>query len=440
MLGAVLFAAAAAHALGRKGRFPPQRHHLPVFPAAGLFVLGVHLVVAAERPRNVHPLGAGHTVPAAGAGGLHPPGDRLLHLFQQREVLPGHLPGAGAVGDAAVFLHHLQAVHAGQHAGHLQLVPQPAQRPLGGGPGAGAAGEQPAGLLGQQVHQLAAPQRLHDDHRQPPGRGRLQPGPAGLAVLVHIVVLDLAEIPVIAVQQPGEHPGPAMEGESHLPDLPGSLLVGQPPAHAGGLQLVPALHIGEHVHQVKVHMVGAQPAQLLGEVAFQVAGAPHQVLGQLGGDLHPVPAVVAGQDLPQGGLAARVDVGGVEVVHPGPDGRHHLGFGFVQVDARPLAGKAHTAVSQHRDRLPLSVVAILHGPSSGSCGSLGQWSGVFMIGGFAPGTSRAPRPDAVGVGGGAPVTGVGAAACPGPATARAASSGGRPPTCAAAGCGAAGSP
>ena len=82
----------------------------------------------------------------------------------------------------------------------------------------------------------------------------------------------------------------------------------------------------------------------------------------------------------------------------------------------------------------ITLVGVLSGAFSGA--TLGQRLSQWLVeAGLGQNLS-----DAVGVGGGAPVTGVGAAACPGPARARAASSGGRPPTCAAAGCGAAGSP
>ena len=150
--------------------------------------------------------------------------------------------------------------------------------------------------------------------------------------------------------------------EPHPPDLPGSFFGGQPLPHAQGFQLVPALHIGEHVHQVKVHMVGTQTAQFLGEIAFQIPGPADQILGQFGGDVDLVPAMVAGQDLPQGGFTARVDVRRIEVIHPIVDSGQNLLFGLVQVDACTLAGKAHAAVSQNRERLALFIVAVLHDP------------------------------------------------------------------------------
>ena len=34
-------------------------------------------------------------------------------------------------GRPQIVLHHLLGIHAGQHAGHLRLVPEPPKRPLG---------------------------------------------------------------------------------------------------------------------------------------------------------------------------------------------------------------------------------------------------------------------------------------------------------------------
>ena len=77
--------------------------------------------------------------------------------------------------------------------------------------------------LGRQLHQPPAPQRLHDDYRQTLFVGVQQPAPAGLAVLVQIVVLNLAEVPVIGVHQAAELFAAAVIGKADLPDLADAL-------------------------------------------------------------------------------------------------------------------------------------------------------------------------------------------------------------------------
>ena len=100
----------------------------------------------------------------------------------------------------------------------------------------------------QQIHQLAAPQGLHDDHRDASGRGGLQTGPAGLADLVHVVVLDLTEVPVIGLQDLQKHLRVSVEGEADLADGAGLLFPGDPVLDPQGHQLVPGVQIREHVH------------------------------------------------------------------------------------------------------------------------------------------------------------------------------------------------
>ena len=107
-------------------------------------------------------------------------------------------------------------------------------------------------------------------------------------------------------------------------------------------------------------MVGAQAAELLGKVSFQVAGAAHQILGQLGGDVDLVPGVGAGQNLAEGGFAAGVNIRCIEIVYTLLDGKQNLALGFVQVDGAALAGKAHTAEAQQGQRFTGFVGAGLH--------------------------------------------------------------------------------
>ena len=152
-----------------------------------------------------------------------------------------------------------------------------------------------------------------------------------------------------------------MEGKARLPDLPAGLFRRQPVPHAAALQLAPALHIGEHVHQIIIHVVCLQPAQFLGKIVLQILGPAHQILGQLGGDVHLVPHTRAVQNFSQRGLVARVNVCGVKIIDPRVNGGQHLLFGLVQVDARALAGEPHTAIAQNGQWFAVFVGSCLHG-------------------------------------------------------------------------------
>lgn len=89
----------------------------------------------------------------------------------------------------------------------------------------------------QQVYQLAAPERLHDDDRDALGLGGLQSGPARLGVLVQIIILNLAEVPVVSVQNLQEGVGAAVVGKADLPDAALGLAGGDPVLDAQGFQV-----------------------------------------------------------------------------------------------------------------------------------------------------------------------------------------------------------
>ena len=173
----------------------------------------------------------------------------------------------------------------------------------------------------------------------------MQSRASGLGMLVQIVVLDLAEIPVVGVHNGPEGVGVAVIGKADLADLTGGLFFGDPVLDAQRAQAGPGPVVGEHVHQIIVHMVGAQTAQLLEEDLFHALPAFDHVVRELCGDVDPVPHTAALEDLAHGGFAAGVDIGGVKIVHACVDRREQLRFGFLQVDAPGLLGEAHTPVA-----------------------------------------------------------------------------------------------
>ena len=137
-----------------------------------------------------------------------------------------------------------------------------------------------------------------------------------------------------------------MIGKADVADAALGLAAGDPLFDAQALQLFPLREVGEHVHQVIVDTVGAQAAQLLAEGAVDGFGRAHHVLGQLGGDIHLVAALVLRQDPAQAVLAAGVDIGGVEIVDAQLHAAHDLGLRLGEVDAAALFAEAHAAVAQ----------------------------------------------------------------------------------------------
>ena len=109
-----------------------------------------------------------------------------------------------------------------------------------------------------------------------------------LGVFIHVVVLDLAEVPVIGVKDPDEIFSVSVIGKSDVSDLAGGFLLGNPVLYSDVFQLVPLVHGCHVMHEIVVHMICAKATQLLIEVSVQSSSAAYQVLGKLGGDVYLV--------------------------------------------------------------------------------------------------------------------------------------------------------
>ena len=155
-----------------------------------------------------------------------------------------------------------------------------------------------------------------------------------------------------------------MVGKADVADGAALLFRRDPLPDAQSLQLLPLGVVGHHVHQVVVDIVRAQALELLLEDPVRGRYALDHVLGQLGGHVDLLPDAVALQDLPQGGLAAGIDIGGVVVIDAAPVGGHQLPLGLVQVDAGPLPGKSHATVAQDGQFPSGSILSVLHRHSS----------------------------------------------------------------------------
>jgi hypothetical protein len=119
---------------------------------------------------------------------------------------------------------------------------------------------------GHRPGERAAPQRLHDHDAHPLRRRVLQAFRAGLVFLVQVVVLDLAERPVIAVYDGLEGIRFVVERKAGVPDPAVGQGVVEEPGHVHLLHDVPAVP-GEPVDQVIVDVIGLQFLQLLVQVS-----------------------------------------------------------------------------------------------------------------------------------------------------------------------------
>ena len=190
--------------------------------------------------------------------------------------------------------------------------------------------------------------------------GIVQSAAACLTVFVHVVVLDLAKIPFIGVHQMAEHVAVAVVGKAHLTNFARAFLFLQPFLNAQTAHLFPGGGIGEHVHQVIIHMIGTQPFQFFPEQFFHPVPAADEIMGQLGSDLHLIAHAVLMKDLAQRTFAAGINVSGIKIVHAAANGVHDLSFCFFHIDASHLLGKTHAAKPQYGNGMAVFIHAVLH--------------------------------------------------------------------------------
>ena len=166
-------------------------------------------------------------------------------------------------------------------------------------------------------------------------------------MLIEIVVLDLAEVPVIGIEQLNKGVGIAVEREADLPDAALFFPCGDPFLNAVALHALPRFDIAEHMHQVAVDIIRLQARKLLIEKAVDHRRRFHQIIRQLRRDHDLFAAVIPRKDLAEGCFAARIDIGGIEIVHAVTDRGEDLALRLRQINAAGVLRKTHTSVSQN---------------------------------------------------------------------------------------------
>ena len=168
--------------------------------------VGIKIVVSGKGTRNIHFSRTRHAVAATCAGNLHLRTDGLHHSVEHAAVFFGQIPRKRIRSAGAVFLNHCNRIHAGKHAGHFRLVPEPLKRPLRRSmlPVRRTIREGSYSSVRQVIDQFSAAKRFHYYYRDALRSCIIKPCPSCLARLVKIIVLDLAEIPVARVYQAAE--------------------------------------------------------------------------------------------------------------------------------------------------------------------------------------------------------------------------------------------
>ena len=151
-----------------------------------------------------------------------------------------------------------------------------------------------------------------------------------------------------------------MVGESDVADLARGFLFRDPFPDAQRHKLLPLGEVGELVHQVVVDVAGLEPPELFVEIPVDGIPLLDQVLRQFGRNADLVADAVAGDDLPERGFAARVDVRRVVIVHASAEGGHDLLLRLFDVDGAAFPAETHAPVAQDGERVSVFIVPILH--------------------------------------------------------------------------------
>ena len=153
------------------------------------------------------------------------------------------------------------------------LIPDPLQGPLGGSPvDAPTRAKTSAAAFGGEARRPPRSGSMNDN-REAFGGGVLQALCPGLVFRVHVVVLDLAHAPAaIAVDDPLEHVGLVVEGESDVADtavLDRSLRASEEVVFED--DPLPALS-AQGVEEIDIDVVGPEPGELFAEIGVEIRG------------------------------------------------------------------------------------------------------------------------------------------------------------------------
>lgn len=165
-------------------------------------------------------------------------------------------------------------------------------------------------------------------------------------MLIQVIVLNLAKVPVIGVEQFQKGHRIAMERKTDAPDGPGFFLFLDPFSYPQAAQLLPGGQIGKHVHQVEIDMVSTQTGQLLLKAALHTCLGFDQVLGQLVRDQNLVATMQSTQGFSQRCLAAAVNISSIKIIDAQFDCFADLFCGGIHIDLSALLGEPHAAIPQ----------------------------------------------------------------------------------------------
>ena len=150
-----------------------------------------------------------------------------------------------------------------------------------------------------------------------------------------------------------------MIGKADIMNLPQPQFFPDPVFHTLLLQNLPGLCIVQHVHQIIIHMIRLQPAQLFLKTFLQPCPRLDQIMWQFRGNVYLISASVSLQDLAQRRLAAMIHISSIKIVYTISDRFHDLFFCLFKIDLPVLFCKTQTAITKYGQFCSLFILPIL---------------------------------------------------------------------------------
>ena len=179
-------------------------------------------------------------------------------------------------------------------------------------------------------------------------------------MLQEVVVLDLAEIPVVIIQDLLKIIGVSVIGKTDIPDGSALFFLFDPVQDADHFQLFPHGQVGQVMHQIVIDVVGSEARQLFIEIFVQAFAVFDHILGKLCRDPDFFPDMIFFEDFPDGGFAPGINVGGVIVIDACPVGGHDFFFRLFQIYTVSFSGKTHAAEAQHGQLVSIAIFSVEH--------------------------------------------------------------------------------
>ena len=182
--------------------------------------------------------------------------------------------------------------------------------------------------------------------------GALKSAFSRLRMFIHIIVLNLTEIPVIGFQYLQKIIGISMKRKTDILNLPLRLFLLNPFHNPKFFYPFPRCNIVQHMHQIIFHMICPETLQLLFKITFHISWLFQIIMRKFCGNIYLITMALC-QKFTQAFLTSTVCIGSVKIIHPVFKGKQQFPLCFFLICGHTFFGKTQTSISQNGQLLPV---------------------------------------------------------------------------------------